>query len=313
MRRRNHHHESARNFYKQHKHVESVDDYDIINDDTAEDRRGSNNNDKPLGNNQKEFRKAPVSSRIIILLRARISILIQFISATWAIISEPLRIFSIRKGMDATDDCPACSHRFSYQRRRRKCRNCFNEFCDNCLKREHEIFDGKPGSAGTKESVCVYCFFTLCARHCRATCCIELSAKELKQFLKRKGVSSKTAIEKSDLVDLIHQWSLDLDTEAARCQRQEKDGQGSIEDLEAGGGGQEETIRRKQTSYSATSAHLFMNEMDSGTSCIGINTYSTLGIRELRHILINRSIDTSDCIEKTELVKLLVQSDNGTI
>jgi hypothetical protein len=76
-----------------------------------------------------------------------------------------------------------------------QCTNCLNDFCQECLNKEHKIFDGKAGGNAPKP-VCAYCFFTLCARTCKASCCRDLPVKELKGFLARKGVSSRTALEK---------------------------------------------------------------------------------------------------------------------
>ena len=42
-------------------------------------------------------------------------------------------------------------------------------FCHDCLSLRHELFDGvTAGSGRTRRRVCSYCFFQLCARHCKA-------------------------------------------------------------------------------------------------------------------------------------------------
>jgi hypothetical protein len=90
----------------------------------------------------------------------------------------------------------ACTKPFSLMRSwRLQCANCLNDFCQQCLDKEHKIFDGKAGG-NVPKPVCAYCFFTLCARTCKASCCRKLPVKELKRFLARKGVSSRTALEK---------------------------------------------------------------------------------------------------------------------
>lgn len=290
MRRRNRC--AARSFYQRHEHVEFAGSKDnsSYNDEGAgiiKDRRGSS-----------------LRSRAVVLLRAVLSFILDLASAVRACAEATFGRLKrcLGRDVDLAECCVACSRRFTVwgSVRRRKCANCLNDFCDVCLDKRHEIFDGQPGSAGAKRPVCAYCFFTLCARHCMARCCADLPARDLKGFLARKGVSSRTALEKSDLVDLIHNWSLDLDAAA----RQQHDS--NCEDLEVG-----RRERRQESSYSATSAHLTVNEMEGPSKVASGAAYSSLGIQELRHLLTRRGIDTSGCIEKTELVRLLVHSDGA--
>lgn len=106
-------------------------------------------------------------------------------------------------------------------------------FCHDCLSLRHELFDGvSAGSGRTRRRVCSYCFFQLCARHCKARavrwlrclsppspgcngqlsylsefsvsphgllsrsearCCADLPIRTLRRFLARKGISTRGA------------------------------------------------------------------------------------------------------------------------
>mmetsp|Transcript_50821 Transcript_50821/g.163170 ORF Transcript_50821/g.163170 Transcript_50821/m.163170 type:complete len:208 (+) Transcript_50821:209-832(+) len=108
--------------------------------------------------------------------------------------------------------CVDCGAAFSlFSRWRVECEHCHNVFCHDCLSLRHELFDGvSAGSGRTRRRVCSYCFFQLCARHCKARCCADLPIRTLRRFLARKGISTRGAIEKGDLVQSVYSWALDL-------------------------------------------------------------------------------------------------------
>mmetsp|Transcript_7428 Transcript_7428/g.24635 ORF Transcript_7428/g.24635 Transcript_7428/m.24635 type:complete len:210 (-) Transcript_7428:2-631(-) len=108
--------------------------------------------------------------------------------------------------------CVDCGAAFSlFSRWRVECEHCHNVFCHDCLSLRHELFDGvRAGSGRTRRRVCSYCFFQLCARHCKARCCADLPIRTLRRFLARKGISTRGAIEKGDLVQSVYSWALDL-------------------------------------------------------------------------------------------------------
>mmetsp|Transcript_2934 Transcript_2934/g.8276 ORF Transcript_2934/g.8276 Transcript_2934/m.8276 type:complete len:214 (+) Transcript_2934:212-853(+) len=104
--------------------------------------------------------------------------------------------------------CVDCGAAFSlFSRWRVECEHCHNVFCHDCLSLRHELFDGvSAGSGRTRRRVCSYCFFQLCARHCKARCCADLPIRTLRRFLARKGISTRGAIEKGDLVQSVYSW-----------------------------------------------------------------------------------------------------------
>ena len=111
--------------------------------------------------------------------------------------------------LDQLDACVDCGAAFSIlQVWRRQCPQCQNVFCGDCLRMSHFLFDGTAGQR--RRSVCSFCFFQLCARHCEAKCCGGLPIKSLKRFLGRKGISMRGAVEKSDLVASVHAWAKEL-------------------------------------------------------------------------------------------------------
>lgn len=112
--------------------------------------------------------------------------------------------------VDVLLECVDCGTPFGCLTWRRKCSNCSNIFCSKCLAMDHALFNGLDTRKKSREKVCSYCFFQLCSRHCMATCCASLKIKELRRFLSRKGISTRGAIEKSDLVEQVRQWAVDL-------------------------------------------------------------------------------------------------------
>lgn len=111
--------------------------------------------------------------------------------------------------LDQLNACVDCGAEFSMlQLWRQQCPQCQNIFCGSCLSMQHSLFDGTAGQRS--RSVCSFCFFQLCARHCEAKCCAGLPIKSLKRFLGRKGISMRGAVEKSDLVASVHAWAKEL-------------------------------------------------------------------------------------------------------
>jgi len=114
-------------------------------------------------------------------------------------------------GLDTVVACIDCSAHFSpFIRWRQPCAACELPFCGKCLELRHPLHDGSAHSTRKPSQVCSYCFFQLCARHCQGACCGTLSVGTLKCFLDRKGISTRRALEKNDLVASVHQWALDL-------------------------------------------------------------------------------------------------------
>ena len=338
---------AARRFYEQHDnyrhsfendsdvHSSSFGEYD----DDVKSRYNNNRNsttapssaiDDGESSKRNGTKKQPLLSLSVVVVRKIITILQSFVTMVTNFMKRS------KENVDLLDYCVSCSKRFSYLRkgkRRNQCANCMNDFCESCLRHKHDVFDGKHGSSTRQHAVCQYCFFTLCARHCRARCCNELSVKELKLFLARKGVNSQTALEKSDLIDLIHTWSLDLDAQARVADATSNNDADNSDDIDIEAGGNEEhhqglnqrqhqqgqsssscASKRQQTSYSASSAHLMINSMMTGDGSMAhYHDYSNLGIHELRHVLSKRSINASGCIEKSDFVHLLIQSDNNSL
>jgi hypothetical protein len=114
---------------------------------------------------------------------------------------------------------------------------------------------------------------------------------------------------------MIHQWALDLDAAAAIDDAAL--GQASKSGLHGAVGAQyaaaptatdpgEVSKERQQSTYSATSAHLTINAMEQSMSG---DLYSDLEVPELRKLLHGRRLNTAHCIEKADLVKLLIKSD----
>jgi hypothetical protein len=117
-----------------------------------------------------------------------------------------------RENIDVVSGCTDCGKLFSLLSLwRYPCACCENIFCRRCLSLTHALHDGKhKGASNTKRNVCSYCYFQLCARHCNASCCQHLKVRDLRRFLSRKGISMFGALEKSDLINGVKQWALDL-------------------------------------------------------------------------------------------------------
>jgi hypothetical protein len=111
--------------------------------------------------------------------------------------------------LDQLMACVDCGTDFGFFNWRYQCANCNNTFCSSCLTLTHALHNGKERGM-IKRRVCSYCYFQLCARHCRGKCCEHLSISSLRSFLNRKGVSMFGAVEKSDLVDRVRSWANDL-------------------------------------------------------------------------------------------------------
>jgi len=295
MRRRNHQdkgrNHAARNFYKKHEGTHC----DISNKNDGPNRADR----QPFERSEPKTHQSSFSVSLIGLSR----IGVQFVVCIFASIQATTQFFYdivCKSNVDRLDYCVSCSRKFLlFGRIRRSCANCENEFCSACLQLEHRTFDGKQQGQDVPKPVCQYCFFTLCARHCEAKCCKNLPTKCLLSFLSRKEISSKTALEKPDLIRLIHAWSLDLDRNAAISN--------SADDLESGAC-DFQNISKQQAAYSATSAHLTLNSMDLDGNSIAYDYY-TLSIIELQHLLKKRGLDISQCVEKSDLISLLVQSE----
>lgn len=111
--------------------------------------------------------------------------------------------------LDYLHTCVDCSAEFGTFKWRYRCANCDNIFCSACLNSSHQLHNGRD-IGKRKRSVCVYCFFQLCARHCGGKCCEDLSVSQLRKFLNRKGISMFGAVEKRDLVESVKSWATDL-------------------------------------------------------------------------------------------------------
>ena len=133
--------------------------------------------------------------------------------------------------------------------------------------------------------------------------------RELKGFLRRKGVSSRTALEKQDLVELIHGWALDLDAAAAADIADSK-GMKNVRQSSERTPPTTGARPASHSTYSATSAHLTINAMEQSASG---DLYSGLDVAALRHLLHSRGYSSAHCIEKADLVKLLVKSDEVVV
>mmetsp|Transcript_20495 Transcript_20495/g.30427 ORF Transcript_20495/g.30427 Transcript_20495/m.30427 type:complete len:300 (+) Transcript_20495:165-1064(+) len=298
MRRRNNQDQcrnhAARNFYKQHEATQC----DIGKNTSS---KASNSDGKPFRHYEPKTHQTSLSFSVVGFAR----MVINFARSILASIQAAAHFFyntTLKSNVDRLDYCVSCSRKFlRLGRIRKSCANCENEFCSTCLQHQHRTFDGRQMGQDIPKPVCQYCFFTLCARHCEAKCCTDLPTKDLLSFLARKGISSKTALEKPDLVRLIHAWSLDLDQAAAILNL--------AADLESGACDFHGSMKQ-QASYSATSAHLTLNAMDldSGSSSIAYDYYK-LTVVELRHLLQKRELDISHCVEKSDLISMLVQSE----
>jgi hypothetical protein len=192
-----------------------------------------------------------------------------------------------------------------------------------------------PGAtAAVQKPVCSYCFFTLCARYCRASCCKDLPVRELQKFLSRKRVSTFGALEKKDLVQLIHQWALDLDEAAGGMAGGEGEAGGAAQagnealyggvsatgagafgvsgqSAAAGGGGADAADAAKDPLLKRPSAPYReqASARAQGQQGQGQGVYDILGIGDLRRLLAERRIRHTQCIEKAELVHLLHRCD----